>query len=58
MIFFVRHGQTEWNKLGIMQGRIDTQLNEEGKKQAQIVKEKLNGVKFDKFFSSPLKRAK
>lgn len=58
MIYFVRHGETEWNKLGIMQGHKDIELNEEGKKQAQIVSGKLSGVKFDKVFSSPLKRAK
>lgn len=58
MICFVRHGQTEWNKLGRMQGHIDIELNKEGKKQAKIVKEKLRGIKFDKVFSSPLKRAK
>ena len=58
MIYFVRHGQTDWNKLGRIQGHSDTELNEEGKNQAQIVKEKLNGIKFDKVFSSPLKRAK
>ena len=58
MIYFVRHGQTEWNKIGRMQGRIDIELNSEGKEQANIVKEKLKGVKFDKVFSSPLKRAK
>ena len=57
MIYFVRHGQTEWNRLGRMQGHMDIELNEEGKQQAQIVKEKLSGVKFDKVFSSPLKRA-
>lgn len=58
MIYFVRHGQTDWNKLGRIQGHSDTELNEEGKNQAQIVKEKLSGVKFDKVFSSPLKRAR
>ena len=58
MIYFVRHGQTEWNKLGKMQGHKDIELNDEGKLQAQIVKQKLMGVKFDKVFSSPLKRAK
>ena len=57
MIYFVRHGQTEWNKIGRMQGRIDIELNNEGKQQAMIVREKLKGVKFDKVFSSPLKRA-
>lgn len=58
MIYFVRHGQTEWNKIGKMQGHIDIQLNDEGREQAKIVKEKLHDIKFDKVFSSPLKRAK
>ena len=57
MIYFVRHGQTEWNKIGKMQGHKDIELNDEGKQQAQVVKEKLQGIKFDKVFSSPLIRA-
>ena len=32
-------------------------LNEKGKSQAKKTKEKLEGIKFDKVFSSPLKRA-
>ena len=31
MIYFVRHGQTEWNKIGKMQGHKDIELNAEGK---------------------------
>lgn len=57
MIYFVRHGQTEWNKIGKMQGHKDIKLNDEGREQAQVVKEKLQGIKFDKVFSSPLIRA-
>lgn len=57
MIYFVRHGQTEWNKIGKMQGHMDIELNDEGRAQAEVVKEKLKGVTFDKVFSSPLKRA-
>ena len=57
MIYFVRHGQTEWNKIGKMQGHKDIELNDEGREQAQVVKEKLQGIKFDKVFSSPLIRA-
>ena len=30
MIYFVRHGETEWNKIGRMQGHKDIELNEEG----------------------------
>ena len=58
MIFLVRHGQTEWNKLKIMQGRTDIPLNEEGINQAKIVGGKLKDIKFAKIFCSPLLRAK
>ena len=58
-IFIVRHGQTDLNKRKIMQGRIDSLLNEEGKRQAEetaaLFQEK--GVEFARVYSSPLKRA-
>ena len=57
MIYIVRHGQTDWNKIGRIQGHTDIELNKLGKEQALIVKEKLKDIKFDKVFSSPLKRA-
>lgn len=57
MIYIVRHGQTDWNLEGRYQGRIDIELNETGISQAEKISEKLKDVKFDKVFSSPLKRA-
>ncbi len=36
-IIFVRHGETDWNKNGLIQGSIDTDLNETGKAQAAYV---------------------
>ena len=57
-IYTVRHGQTEWNKKGLYQGKTDVPLNEDGKKQAMLVKEKLKDKKIDLIISSPLKRAK
>ena len=57
MIYIVRHGQTDWNVEGIYQGRIDIPLNKTGIEQAKKTKEELKGIKFDKVFSSPLKRA-
>ncbi len=57
MIYIVRHGQTDWNLKGIYQGRIDISLNKTGIEQAKKIKKKLEGIKFDKVFSSPLKRA-
>ena len=57
MIYLVRHGQTDWNLEGRYQGRIDIELNSKGREQAIEIKEKLKEIKFDKVFSSPLKRA-
>lgn len=58
MIYLVRHGQTDWNKLKVMQGRTDIPLNEKGIEQAKVVGEKLRGINFDAIFYSPLLRAK
>ena len=57
-IYFVRHGQTDYNLNEIIQGATDIELNETGIKQAYEAKEKLKNIKFDKIYSSPLKRAK
>lgn len=56
-LILVRHGQTDWNKKGIMQGKTDVPLNETGKNQALEVKNRLKNRKIDICFSSPLKRA-
>lgn len=56
MIYFVRHGQTNWNLEGRIQGQTDIPLNEKGLLQAKEIKEKLKGIKFEKVFCSPLKR--
>lgn len=57
-IYVVRHGETDWNKKGFYQGNTDIPLNEEGKRQALVVKEKLKNIKIDLIISSPLRRAK
>jgi broad specificity phosphatase PhoE len=36
-IIFVRHGETDWNKNGLIQGSVDTDLNETGHGQAKFV---------------------
>lgn len=57
-IFITRHGQTEWNALGKLQGRQDIKLNEVGKEQALTTGEKIKNEKIDIIITSPLKRAK
>ena len=39
-IYITRHGQTEWNALGKLQGRKDIELNEVGRKQAEMTRDK------------------
>lgn len=36
-IVFIRHGETDWNKQGLIQGSIDTDLNDRGHAQAKAV---------------------
>ena len=58
-IKFVRHGETDLNKpIRKMQGISNYDLNENGIKQAEETRDKLENEKFDIIISSPLKRAK
>ena len=36
-IIYIRHGETEWNRLGLIQGAVETDLNETGQGQARAV---------------------
>ena len=57
-IGFVRHGVTEWNELGIVQGSSNIPLNERGKRQALALANRLaNEEKWDIILSSDLERA-
>ena len=57
-ILLIRHGQTEWNVLGKVQGRADIELNENGMKQAEETEKVLENEAIDLIICSPLKRAK
>ena len=57
MIYVVRHGQTNMNKEGRLQGRKGLPLNAEGIRQAEELRGKLEQTTFDYVFSSPQERA-
>ena len=56
-LILVRHGETEWNKIGRCQGISDVPLNSTGIKQAEKLAESLKKENISAIFSSSLKRA-
>jgi broad specificity phosphatase PhoE len=56
-LYIIRHGETELNRLGIVQGRgINSDLNEMGRSQAAAFYRHYQHIKFDKIYTSSLKR--
>lgn len=56
-IFLVRHGETQWNLEGRMQGHLDSPLTDKGVAQAKALAEKLHHYFFAAIYSSDLSRA-
>ncbi|MDR3647012.1 MAG: histidine phosphatase family protein [Candidatus Babeliales bacterium] len=57
IIYVIRHGATDWNVLGKVQGITDIPLNEQGEQEAIKLREKLAHINFVKAYSSNLSRA-
>lgn len=57
-LYLVRHGETDWNRMGRLQGMTDIPLNDLGRAQAQTAAAALREVPFDAAFCSPLSRAR
>jgi len=57
LMYIVRHGATDWNQSGRIQGHIDIPLNETGLVQARLVSLRLATFKATALFSSGLLRA-
>lgn len=55
-LYVLRHGETNENITGIMQGNMETVLNEVGRSQAESVREKIKEAKINLVISSPKKR--
>jgi probable phosphoglycerate mutase len=52
-LYITRHGQTEWNVQGRLQGHLDSPLTELGVIQAEQLADSLVNVEFDVIYSSP-----
>lgn len=55
--YFIRHGETDWNKKGLLMGHMDIPLNQTGLEQAELAQHKLMSQGIGSVFSSPLMRA-
>lgn len=56
-IYLIRHGQTDWNIQGKIQGSHDIPLNETGCRQAQRLAKGMSSHTVKRIFASPLVRA-
>ena len=57
MLFITRHGETDWNLYGKVQGKADILLNNRGIEQAKETMSILKEESIDFIICSPLKRA-
>lgn len=55
--YFIRHGQTDWNTKGLIQGHTDTPLNDIGRNQALAVKPFIEKLPITHIYHSSLQRA-
>ncbi|TCP30595.1 phosphoglycerate mutase [Scopulibacillus darangshiensis] len=56
-LYLTRHGETEWNVEGRMQGRQNSLLTKRGREQASWLSERLNNININLIISSPSARA-
>jgi probable phosphoglycerate mutase len=57
-ICVTRHGETDWNVRGILQGWFDIPINEQGRRQAHLLATGFASAGFTAIWTSPLMRAR
>jgi probable phosphoglycerate mutase len=57
-LLLVRHGETDWNAVGRLEGHTDRPLSDYGREQARRLAEELAGEEFDAIYASDLARAR
>jgi 2,3-bisphosphoglycerate-dependent phosphoglycerate mutase len=58
ILLLVRHGETDWNAVGRLQGHTDRSLSDYGRRQARQLAEELVGEELDAIYASDLARAR
>jgi probable phosphoglycerate mutase len=56
-LYITRHGETQWNSENRLQGWKDSELTDNGKRNAVALGERLHQIDFTAIYSSPLERA-
>lgn len=56
-LYLIRHGQTDWNRLGKYQGQADVPLSKEGLRQAERLARHFPADTLDVIYTSDLQRA-
>ncbi len=57
-LHFIRHGETDWNAEGRIQGQKESVLSEQGRRQAADLRQRLRHCNFDRIYSSTSQRAR
>ncbi|HRE22332.1 MAG TPA: histidine phosphatase family protein [Rhabdaerophilum sp.] len=62
-LYFLRHGETDWNRVGRLQGNTETALNARGRAQASLLSQHLRAIAGDRladlpFYASPMRRTR
>lgn len=57
-LYLIRHGETAWSLSGQHTGRTDVALTENGRRQARALGSLLQGQRFARVMTSPLRRAR
>ena len=58
ILYIIRHGETDWNRIHRVQGRTDIPLNEYGRHLAEETADGMKDLSIDLCYTSPLKRAR